>query len=484
MTRTICCIFLGIRLCIPAQGEDMLEVFERARALQAGNQNLPEAIHLYAQVVAQAKSQRALAAQAQYQEGVLYQRLGRRTEARQAFQAVIRGFPDQAPLVRLARSRLPANTLPPVTADHAVWTGQEVDEFSTPSPDGRFLAFQDWRTGSLKIRELASGETRTITRTGGTGFTFSHDGKKIAYTSLDVSPQITGELRIVNTDGANEHVIYRETQRLSPQVLDWSPDVKHLLACIGRLTVQRTLFLIDSQTGDLKPLPTTGNVADRGLFSPDGGFVVYQSVLPGDHVKQIYSVAVDGSHGAPIVKHPANNELLGWSPDGARMVFLTDRSGAREIWDVPVKSGVAAGDPEMVRREPLPGEAIGMTRRGALFYVVSTGQSDVFTAEVDPEARSVVSPPKPLSQRFVGAKNWPVWSADGRSILYLFTRAEKPQIVITGEDGRDRDVFPRLSFLYHLLRAHPDGRSVFVKGTAPDGLCGNDPEEHFDEVQP
>jgi Tol biopolymer transport system component len=472
MTRTIRFIFLAFCLSVRTPGADVVELFERARALQAGNQNLSEAIRLYAQVVAEAKSQRVLAAQAQYQEGVLFQRLGRRTEARQALQAVIRDFPDQAAVVRLARSRLPANTLPPVTANHAVWTGPEVDESSTPSPDGRFLAFEDWRTGALRLRELATGETRTVTRTGGAGYAFSRDGKKIAYSRYDVSPSITSELRIINVDGTNEHVIYREAQRLPPIVVDWSPDGKYLLACIGQRSILRRLFLVNSQSGELKPLPTTGNIADRALFSSDGAFVIYETVLPGEHLSQIYSVAVDGSQGSAIVKAPANNELLGWSPDGGRVVFLTDRSGAREIWEVPVKSGAAAGAAEMVRREPLPGEAIRMTRRGVLFYVVSTGQSDVFTAEVDPETRTVISPPKSLSQRFVGAKNWPVWSVDGRSILYLFTRAAKPQIVMVGPDGRDRDVFPQLTVLYQVLRAHPDGRSVFVKGQVANGSGG------------
>ena len=473
MNRTV--QFILLCFCaslLPAPCEDIQEVFERARALQAGNQNLAEAIRLYAQVVTQAKSHREIAAQSQYQEGVLYERLGRRSDARQAFLAVIRDFPDQTAVVRLARVRLPANTLPPVTANHAVWKGDDVEEVSCPSPDGRFLAFIDWRSDALKLRDLASGETRIVTKTGGPWCVFSHDGKRIAYTRYYPSPGVTNDLRIVGTDGANEHVIYQDGDRQAPHATDWSPDGKFLLVFNGRNTVPRQLFLVDVATGAQKRLPTTGDIEDNALFSADGRYIVYQTHPAGEKSDDIYALAVNGSAGGPVVQYPGRNELVGWSPGSNWLVFVTNRSGSREIWEVPVKSDLTSGEPEMVRREPLTGDVIGLTHRGTLFYLVNTGQSDVFTAEVDPERKTVVSPPAPVGQRFVGVKSTPAWSADGKSIMYRVARSERPQIVIVGLDGRERDVFPQLTDFYFLLRAHPDGRTVFIMGSAPDRTSG------------
>src|SRR5258708_1583778 len=61
------------------------ETFERARMLEESNQNLAEAIKLYSQVISEAGGQRALAAEARYRIGILYNRLGKKAEAQAAF---------------------------------------------------------------------------------------------------------------------------------------------------------------------------------------------------------------------------------------------------------------------------------------------------------------------------------------------------------------------------------------------------------------
>src|ERR1039457_2087364 len=78
-----------------AADPDLRELFERARMLANQNQNLSEAIRLFGQVVSLAGSQRVLAAQAQFQQGLLYERLGRKVEAPRAFSAGGSGFPAQ-----------------------------------------------------------------------------------------------------------------------------------------------------------------------------------------------------------------------------------------------------------------------------------------------------------------------------------------------------------------------------------------------------
>src|SRR5688572_27550113 len=98
-------------LCITAVAisaqQDPRELFERARMLADQNRNLPEAVRLYGQVVSIGTAPRALAAQAQYRQGLLYERLGRKVEAERAFRFVVLDFADQPEVVRLARAKLP-----------------------------------------------------------------------------------------------------------------------------------------------------------------------------------------------------------------------------------------------------------------------------------------------------------------------------------------------------------------------------------------
>jgi DNA-binding CsgD family transcriptional regulator len=47
-----------------------------------------------------------------------------------------------------------------------VWAGPKVDLFTSPSPDGRYLALVDWGTGDLALRDLATGKSRRLTNKG------------------------------------------------------------------------------------------------------------------------------------------------------------------------------------------------------------------------------------------------------------------------------------------------------------------------------
>ena len=84
------------------------DLYERARMLDESGQNLPEAIKLYSQIVAQSTDNRALAAKAQHRVGVLYERLGRTAEAQRAYAKLISQYPDQMDLARRAKTKLAA----------------------------------------------------------------------------------------------------------------------------------------------------------------------------------------------------------------------------------------------------------------------------------------------------------------------------------------------------------------------------------------
>src|SRR5262245_7295526 len=90
-------VFVSISLAMftaSAQQQNPRQLFERARMLDESNQNLPEAIKLYSQVVKQSQEQRTLAARAQLRVGLLYERLGRKAEAQRAFQVVVSQYAD------------------------------------------------------------------------------------------------------------------------------------------------------------------------------------------------------------------------------------------------------------------------------------------------------------------------------------------------------------------------------------------------------
>ena len=112
--------------------ESTRQLYERARLLQERNRNLDEAIRIYGRVVERAKDDRALAGRAQLEQGILYLRLGRDEDARQAFRKVIADFSDQPPLVREARARLGVNgsVRPTLSVRQVSSAGAEIDRFA------------------------------------------------------------------------------------------------------------------------------------------------------------------------------------------------------------------------------------------------------------------------------------------------------------------------------------------------------------------
>jgi len=472
--------FIAIWICAPVFGADTRELFERARALQERNQNLVEAIRLYGEVVAQEKTQRALAARAQYEQGVLYTRLGRRSEARRAFQVLIRDFPDQPALTALARTRLPAGEIPSGAANRALWTGPQVDASGSPSPDGRSLSYTDWSTGDLRIRDLGSGESRAVTRHGASPripfsalwSIFSPDGKQLAYLWTDGADH--SELRTIEVTGIGERTAYTApSRRTSVRPSDWSPDGRFVLAFVREGRGATRLFVIGVRDGSARAVDTSGELVEGcALFSRDGRYIVYEVQAGGaDGSRDIWSMAVDGSQPTPLVRHPADDRIAGWSPDGRRLLFSSNRSGAQDLWAVLVADGKTQSEPEIVYHHLAGGDRMGFTRRGALFYLVSTSESEVFTAEMDFAAAKLMTPPQPVSQRFVSAKTSPLWAAGGGSILYLPMREGAPSLILFGADG-ERELHPQLRETSRAIATHPDGRSVFVHGVDMDGRRG------------
>jgi DNA-binding beta-propeller fold protein YncE len=92
-----------------------------------------EAISLYNQFIAVAKDDRALAAAAQYQIGVLYHILKRTDQSQRAFKTVISQYPDQPEWVRKAQARI-IKTASGKTANETRIKREG------PSADGRMLA--------------------------------------------------------------------------------------------------------------------------------------------------------------------------------------------------------------------------------------------------------------------------------------------------------------------------------------------------------
>jgi Tol biopolymer transport system component len=445
--------------------QSLRQMFERARLLDEKNQNLNEAIQLYGQVVSQAKDQRALAAQAQLQIGLIYERLGKKAEALRAYHLVLNDFADQPEAAREARARIAAageNGRGVTTRQ--VWAGPGVNIMGAPSPDGRYLSFVDSATGNLAIRDLATGEKHGLTQKRSlsdspeyaTISTFSPDGKQLAYAWLNRDNFF--DIRLIRADGSNPRVLYSNKGYVWVQPGEWSRDGKQILAILRKKEKGYTdhIALLNVADGSARILKTLDHRYPEGMiFTPDGRGVVYG--FAGD----IFLLASDGSGERPLLSHPARDFPLGWTSDGKKLVFASDRTGTTDVWLIPFADGKTQGAAELLKRDIGQITPMGLTRNGSLFYSRFATMQDAYMAAMDPATGTLTTAPALLSQRWVGA-NWaPDWSPDGKFLAYV----SKGSISIRAlETGQERQLTPRLRFLREVLWS-PDGRSLLVRAT-------------------
>ncbi|MDP2996545.1 MAG: hypothetical protein Q8N47_03590 [Bryobacterales bacterium] len=462
----------------PGQSKDTrAEVaLQAAIKKEAVDGDLKSAIEQYKKL-AQGRD-RAVAAKALVRMGQCYEKLGD-AESRKAYERVLRDYADQTGAVAEARARLTAlKSAEPSTITVRQVRAPNTNIFGAPSRDGAYLTFQDESSLDVAICDLATGQTRQLTKhKSAWEFAFdsrpSPDGKQVAYTWFRDGIY---ELRVVGLEGTEPRVLYSNAEVMWLQLEDWSPDGKSILTVLTRKDRTNQMALVSVRDGSVRVLKTFAERAPgRPRFSPDGRYIAYAFPQRPESVEQdIFVFALDGGHETPLIQHPANDGFLDWTPDGKGMLFFSDRTGTVGVWRTQVAEGKSQGTPELVKPDlGLALTPMGFTRNGSYYYGVKTQMNDVYIAELDLATGKLISAPSLATQRLAGSNERPDWSPDGRQLLYLSRRAPgawgaRALCVRSTESGEVRELASKLNRV-SWVRWSPDGRSLLAAGQHPPG---------------
>lgn len=465
-------------------GEDL---FQKALRLERNEGKLMEAIELYNRVVDEEEN-KDIAAQAQLRIGLCYEKLGQKSvkQAQDAFQKVVDNFPGQTEAVKVAQEKL-ANFLKAQVATakvdkefsiRKVWASPGTDVTGAPSPDGKYLSFVDWNTGDLAIHDLVTGKKRRLTDKGSwfesSEFAlfsqWSPDGKKIVYNWFNKEECF--DLRIVELDNPKPRILCPMEKMEYIHPFDWSPDGHNILAAftdeesmhLGLVSVSDGSFHIlkdisGREGGGYPPVVT---------FTPDGKYLVYD--YPQDEniqKRDIYIMSVEDKIETPLIRHPMNDLLLGWSPDGKWIFFVSDRTGTRDAWIAGVDDGKLKQSPLMIKKEIGFIHPMGFIQNGSFYYGVDTQMTDIYSIQVDPNSGKILSPPKKATLHYEGSNRYPAYSSDGKYLVYVSTRGPRPlsRSVLCIRDvqtGKERELHPELKG-FTSPRWSPDGRFISVE---------------------
>ncbi|MGD2123325.1 MAG: DPP IV N-terminal domain-containing protein [Gemmatimonadota bacterium] len=471
------------------------DLYQEALVKERVEGDLRGAIELYQRIASDFAGHRTLAANALVQMGLCYEKLGSE-EAARAYQRVLQDYADQTEIVSRARERLAGLDRPQEEAEDAsivvrqIWGGSfgdgpagGPDGSGGPSPDGRYLAYVDWRTGDLAVWDLAAGEGRRLTHDGSFDVAdyqypneahFSPDGNFIAYTWL-LETVGTQELRVVDLDGSSPRILYKDPKWMGP--FAWSNDGRWIATRREREEGVHEVFMVATVDGSVLPLR---EFEDEGFkiepggrlsFSPNDRYLALGLLADGDLDRgDIWLLATDGSGRAfPIVEHPADDQLVGWIPGTQTLLFQSDRSGSPDLWAAEVVDGQTQGLPRALRRNVGDPRHLGFTDDGRMFYAVFTHRFNTFIAPFDAEAGEVALEE---AQALLGSFMHPRWSPTGRLLALIhqeWVQGPPPNlkeslVVRDVETGEERELASHIDLGYARLSWSPDERSILVHG--------------------
>ncbi len=486
-----CIIILAISLILgnfQSFAQTAEELFPKAIQLEEVKGELEKAIEVYQIIITQFSTNRPIASKAQLHIGLCYEKLGN-AEARKAYERVVHEFGDQTEMVALAKQKLAALGAGKVTrnievAMRQIWVAGK-DLPICISPDGQYVVFGVYNSGDLWLRDLQSGEQRQITREasraeGTIASTFaaiSVDSKWIAYNWWSKGFE---ELRLSKLDGSSMRILHNgqdgRTMYVAPTA--WMPDGLKILTISFKNLVFRP-HIISLQDGSVRDIgqPEPGSVI-WGYPSPDARHIAYNLN------EDIFLHNTATGQDSVLVKNPAADGMVGWTPDGSGILFVSIRSGSRDLYLLGIQNGRSPGEPQLLRRDLGDPMNLYLTRDGRLFKIENKGTYNSYILPVDGQTGKLTGTPSLVEPNYPGA-NFPGWSPDGKLLYYSLNKGpvgNRSQVLVirSEETGQTREITPKpkLPFWYNPILS-PDGRRFAVTGadgTGNSGVFAIDPE--------
>lgn len=421
MNKTV--IFWGLIIVLLSLGmgmgvlglQSVEELYESAVFEKESEGNLEAAIKLFQEVISRFPDKREMAARAQLQIGLCYEKLGLE-EAQKAFKKVIDNYPEQVEAVKLAMQKL-AMLLKAKTLIEKEKKEFRITKIHTEkrregyfSPDGKKLALMDY--GNLWIRDISSGKEVQLVDDSSMilDLFWSPDSKTIAYVNLD------WKVIVVSVKGGpSKTIITPDDEFLKTGNVvypsGWTADSKKL---VFRDT-SKGLFAIPRDGGNWEeilkfssPKEAKKRINENMALSQDGKFIAYDSKK--NNNTDIYIMPVGSKESVQVTFDSANDSWPRWSYDSKWLAFNSERSGDSEIWVVRISSdGKPVGKPIQVTREEANNGA--WTHDGNISFMTSESTVHIFSANMDGSEEIQLT-------KLKGA-TYPRWSPDGKKIVFV-----------------------------------------------------------------
>jgi Tol biopolymer transport system component len=334
------------------------------------------------------------------------------------------------------------------------------------SPDGNQIAFtwygdKDYNT-DIYVKQIGAEKALRLTTDPAKDDspTWSPDGRYVAFRrqgkrkdAIYVIPALGGlERKLLTSNGS----------RFDDSSMDWSPDGKYLAYVERGPRQSEAIFLlaVDNPKDKRALTASVGQWDYFPRFSPDGQTVAFVRFLD---VRDIFLVRTAGGEPKRLTFDDAVIFGLDWTPDGAYIIFFSDRlGGSVRPWKIPA----SGGQPEPLSMPPGVVEEPSLSRDGRrLAYTQREFNANIWRYEVAPTPGRSAPPTKVIAS--TGVNDAPQFSPDGKRVAFVSSRSGSLEIWVCDSDGSN----PRqLTFLGHanagIPRWSPDGSEIVLSARA------------------
>jgi Tol biopolymer transport system component len=214
------------------------------------------------------------------------------------------------------------------------------------SPDGKRIAFArlipsgQVTDGSLWIVDVDNGQINALVESDKANpqtrvslWGWSPDSSQIAYRYNDGMVE-KSEVWIKKADNSlsSSFQVPNINENFFTYGFSWMPDGQHILCFVEDYKTPEqpvNMWEVSVITGERKQLTQNLSVAG-GRWSPNGKWLAINAVSLYEHQERLYSVwlaSADGNQLSRITPTPPQDLIVGWSPDGTRLVLLREGSG-------------------------------------------------------------------------------------------------------------------------------------------------------------